>query len=130
VIELVDKEQVRGAVKHYYRGTRQAIFGGAAWVNLPKSVQDGVAGAALQDLMKVTVHSIESGAFSGRDDSYLIWEPVTYDDLAFKAAIKILEATRERLLTLQNEAKSRLARTKQGGMLVAFAQLAFEMGPD
>lgn len=129
VIELVDTKQVRGSLKHFYRGTRQAIFGGASWAELPKSVQDGVAGAALQDLMKVAVHSIESGAFSAHDESYLVWEPHTYDDLAFMAAVKILERTRQQLADLEDEALSRLVKTGKDGMLVAIAQLGFEMGP-
>jgi hypothetical protein len=130
VIELVGTEQVRGSLKHFYRGTRQAIFGGTAWSELPKSVQDGVAGAALQDFTKVAIRSIESGAFSAHDDSYLVWEPLTYDDLAFKAAIKILISTQERLKALQDEAVSRLAKTQQEGLLVAVALSSFEMGPD
>lgn len=129
VIELIDIQQVRGSLKHFYRGTRQAIFGGASWAELPKSVQDGVAGAALQDLMKVTVHSIESGAFSAHDKSCLVWEPHTYDDLAFMAAIKILERTRRQLADLEAEALPRLAKTGKEGMLVAIALLGFEMGP-
>lgn len=128
VIELVDTRPVRGAVEHFYRGTRQAIFGGASWAELPKSVQDGIAGAALQDLMKVAVHSIESGAFSAHDESYLVWEPHTYDDLAFKAAIKILERTRKQLASLQDEALARLAKIGQEGMLIAIALAGFEMG--
>lgn len=128
VLELVDTQQIRGTVKHFYRGTRQAIFGGASWAELPKSVQDGVAGAALQDLMKVAVHSIESGAFSANDESYLVWEPHTYDELAFLAAVKILERTRRQLAELEPEALERLARTGKEGMLVAIALSGFEMG--
>ncbi len=128
VLELVDTQQVRGSLKHFYRGTRQAIFGGASWAALPKSVQDGVAGAALQDLMKVAIHSIESGAFSAHDESYLVWEPHTYDDLAFMAAVKILERTQQQLADLEDEALSRLAKTGKEGMLVAIALSGFEMG--
>lgn len=130
VIELVDTEQVRGSVKHFYQGTRQAIFGGASWTELPKSVQDGVAGAALQDLTKVTVHSIESGAFSAHDHSYLIWEPHLYDDLAFKAAARILERVRKELKDLAVGARPRLTETDKEGQLVAIALGAFEMGED
>ncbi len=117
------------APKHYYRGTRRAIFGGAGWNDLPKSVQDGVAGGALQDLTKVATHSIESGAFSARDDSYLVWEPLRYDELAYKASIKILESTWQRLLALQDESTPRLAKTGKNGILVAVALADFEMGP-
>jgi hypothetical protein len=128
VIEQVKTEQVRGSTKHYYKGTRRAIFGGAAWADMPKSVQDGVVGAALQDLTKVAIHSIESGAFSARDESLLAWEPLTYDELAFKASIKILESTRQRLLALQDESTPRLAKTGKAGILVAVALAGFEMG--
>lgn len=130
VLELVHTEPVRGSVKHYYRGTRQAIFGGASWAKLPKSVQDGVIGAALQDFMQVAIHSIESGAFSKHDHSYLVWEPHTYDDLAFKAAAKVLEQTRQRLADLAVEAAPRLADTGQEGLLIAVALCGFEMAEE
>lgn len=130
VIELVDTEPVGGSVKHFYRGTRQAIFGGASWAKLPKSVQGGIAGAALQDLMKVAVHSIESGAFSAHDHSYLVWEPHTYDDLSFKAAVKILERVRKELKGLAVEAAPRLTKTGNEGLSIAIALAGFEMGED
>jgi hypothetical protein len=93
-------------------------------------VQDGVAGAALQDFMKVAVHSIESGAFSAHDHSYLVWEPHTYDELAFKAAVRILERVRKELVDLAVEAAPRLAETGKEGLLVAIALSGFEMGGD
>lgn len=120
-------EPVRGTVKHVYRGTQKAIFAGEGWTQLPKSVQDGVAGAALQDFAKVAARSMESGAFSAREDSYLTWDAVTYDELAFKAMVSILIKTREQLLALQDEATKRLAKTSQPGLLVAFALSGFEM---
>src|SRR5881394_235138 len=106
----------------------RSMSGRPSWAALPKSVQDGVAGAALQDLMKVAIHSIESGAFSAHDESYLVWEPHTYDDLAFMAAVKILERTQQQLTDLEDEVLSRLAKTGKEGMLVAIALSGFEMG--
>lgn len=127
VLELVRTEPVRGTVKHMYRGTQKAIFAGEGWTQLPKSVQDGVAGAALQDFIKVAARSMESGAFSAREDSFLTWDPATFDELAFKSMVSILTKAREQLLALQDEAAERLAKTSQAGFVVAFALSGFEM---
>lgn len=126
-LELVDTKVVGSTVKRFYRGTRQALFAGANWEQLPKSVQDGVAGAALQDFSRVATRSFESGTFSARDDSHLTWDPAVYDELAFKAMVNILARTREQLLALDQEARPRLAKTGQEGILVAFALAGFEM---
>lgn len=126
-LEPVGTKVVGGTVKHFYRGTRQALFAGANWEQLPKSVQDGVAGAALQDFSKVATLAFESGTFSARDDSHLTWDPAVYDELAFKAMVSILTRTREQLLALEDEARPRLAKTGQEGILVAFALSGFEM---
>lgn len=126
-LELVETKVVGSTVKRLYRGTRQALFAGANWEQLPKSVQDGVAGAALQDFSRVATRSFESGKFSARDDSHLTWDPVVYDELAFKAMVKILARTREQLLALEKEARPRLQKTGQEGVLVAFALAGFEM---
>ena len=126
-LELVGTQNVRGTVKHLYRGTQRAIFAGSGWEELPKSVQDGVAGAALQDFMKVAVLAFENGTFSAREDSHLTWEALTYDELAFKAMVRILARTREQLSALQDEAGLRLSKTGQAGILVAVALSGFEM---
>lgn len=126
-LEPVGTKVVGGTVKHFYRGTRQALFAGANWEQLPKSVQDGVAGAALQDFSRVATLAFESGTFSARDNSHLTWDPAIYDELAFKAMINILARTREQLLALEDEARPRLAKTGQEGILVAFALSGFEM---
>lgn len=126
-LELMRTEPVRGGTKHYYTGTRQAIFAGTGWEQLPKSIQDGVAGAALQDFTKVAVRALEGGTFSARDDSYLTWDALAYDDLAFMAMVNILTRTRGQLLALAQEAKPRLAKTEQKGIQVAVALSGFEM---
>ena len=48
-LELVDERPVRGAVEHFYRGTRRAIFGKADWQKVPESIKGGLAGAARRD---------------------------------------------------------------------------------
>lgn len=60
-LELVDTKVVGSTVKRFYRGTRQALFAGANWELLPKSVQDGVAGAALQDFSRVEPAHLKAG---------------------------------------------------------------------
>jgi hypothetical protein len=55
------------------------------------------------------------------DPTDFTWDPVTYDELAFKAMVNILIRTREQLLALQDEAAKRLAKTSQSGLLVAVA---------
>src|SRR5262249_29198165 len=72
-LELVRKRSVRGAVEHFYRGIRPAIFHSEDWERFPRPVRDGVASAALGDLTSVTEQALETGAFSKHDDSHLIW---------------------------------------------------------
>jgi DNA-binding transcriptional ArsR family regulator len=126
-LELVGTRPVRGSVEHIYRGTQRAIFSGGDWENLPKSIQDGLAGAAFQDLITVTVQALESGAFSKHKDSHLIWDSLCLDEQGRKAIAKMVLALRSRALKVQDESVARMAKSGEESMNVALALSNFEM---
>lgn len=125
-LELVDVRPVRGAVEHFYRGTRRAIFGKADWQKVPESIKGGLAGAALRDFVGVTVGAIEAGTFQARDDFVFSWEPITLDERGWRAMVKKLKATWTWISSLEEESAARLEESGEEGMRAIFAIAGFE----
>lgn len=125
-IELVKTEPRRGAVEHFYRGTKRAFLSDAAWKQLPQPLQGGVTGAVLQTFVERAVDALEAGTFDARDDSHLSWTPVILDEEAWQGMASILERTLEQVLDLQAEAAGRLAESGEDGITAIVAVAGFE----
>jgi len=128
-LELVRTRQVRGAVEHFYRGIRPAVFHSEDWERFPRPVRDGVAGAALSDLTDVVIQAFESGTFSKHDDSHLIWDALLMDEQGRRAMARMILALWKRVLKLQDESIARMAESGEEGVNIAFAVTGFEMAP-
>jgi len=110
-LQRVGERQVRGAVEHFYTGTKRAIFTEADWQTLPESVQGGIAGAALQDFVGVTVQAIQSGTFMARDDVVFTWDEVELDEEGMRATIELLELVWKKIASLEEDAATRMAKS-------------------
>ncbi len=128
-LELVRTRQVRGAVEHFYRGIRPAIFHSEDWKQFPRSVRDGAAGAALDDLASEVGQALESGSFSRHDDSHLIWNPLLLDEEGREKMGRWILGVWGKVLEIQDESIARMAESGEPGVKVAFAVMGFEMAP-
>jgi DNA-binding transcriptional ArsR family regulator len=128
-LELVRTRQVRGAVEHFYRGTRPAVFHSEDWERFPRSVRDGAAGAALDDMTSVVEQALESGSFSRHDDSHLIWDALLMDEEGRRKMARWILGFWGKVLEIQDESLARMAESGEPGIKVAFAVMGFEMAP-
>ena len=125
-IELAKTGQRRGAVEHFYRGTKRAFLRDADWQQLPQSLRGGVTGAVLQTFVERAVEAMDAGTFDAREDSHLSWTPVVLDEKAWRDMAAILEQTLEQILDLQAEAVGRLAESDEAGVNAIVAVAGFE----
>jgi len=125
-LELVDERPVRGAVEHFYKGTRRAIFGKAEWQEVPESVKGGLAGATLQDFVGVTVQAIEAGTFQARDDFVFSWDAITLDEPGWKAMVDKLKETWTWIASLEEQAAARLEKSGEKPLSAVFAVAGYE----
>jgi DNA-binding transcriptional ArsR family regulator len=128
-LELVRTRPVRGAVEHFYRGIRPAIFHSEDWKQFPRSVRDGAAGAALDELTSVVEQALESGTFSRHDDSHLIWDALLMDEQGREKMGRWILGFWGKVLEIQDESLARMAESGEQGVKVAFAVMGFEMAP-
>lgn len=112
-IKLVREEPVRGSVKHMYVGTKRGILTASDWQTLPESVQSDLAGAGLQDFVGVTVHAIETGSFTDREDFVFTWDELDLDETAWTALNQMMRLLWKRAASLEEE--SAIRRGQNGG---------------
>lgn len=125
-IELTDEVPKRGAVEHFYRGTKRALLNEADWKLLPKSIQGGATGVTLLDFFKNALAAVEAGSFDAREDRHLTWSMVALDEPAWKELVAMLERTREQVMDLAAEAAARLATTGGEGINATVALAGYE----
>jgi DNA-binding transcriptional ArsR family regulator len=97
LIEVVDKEHVRGALKTTYRGITKMQLDDEAWKKMSAEAKDGISIEAVQEVLERASCAIEGGTFDRRVNRHVItaipdldergWEEVsgaiarTYDEI-------------------------------------------------
>lgn len=125
-IELVKTEPRRGAVEHFYRATKRAFFSDEDWAKIPISARQGIAGVTLEAMGKDATTALVEGTLNGRTDSHITRSPLVLDEQAWRELNEVLKETLERANEIQEEAATRLSKTKGDSINTKLAILHFE----
>lgn len=108
-IELVRKEQRRGALEHFYRATMRPYLGAAEWEALPLSTRRALDAENLRELWS---HVTDAAGEGGFDDpaTHVSWTRLELDDEAYAEVADDLGRLLDRVLELQGEVANRRAR--------------------
>jgi DNA-binding transcriptional ArsR family regulator len=107
-LEPAGERQVRGAVEHFYRGVKRAIWGRADLAQIPDDEKKAAAGAVLVDLAAATASAIESGSLFAREDFVLSWEQMQLDETGWRIFAEMLALVWKRVARLKEEASVRI----------------------
>lgn len=107
-VELVDTQQRRGAVEHYYRATTRPIFE-RDWDKLPKEVRTALSSGILAEIWRDVGRALTSGRFDDETGRHLSWTNLVLDDESWDAVNAKLTEVFEWALELQTESASRLS---------------------
>ncbi|HKG35855.1 MAG TPA: helix-turn-helix domain-containing protein [Solirubrobacterales bacterium] len=113
-IELVRREQRRGALEHFYRATLRPYLGAAEWESLPLSTRRALDAQNLRELWS---HVTQAAGEGGFDDpgTHISWTRLELDDEAFAKVAGELGRLLERALELQGEVANRRAGDDTSG---------------
>jgi hypothetical protein len=126
-LELVEKIPVRGSTKHMYRATKNGYISTQDWGLVAPALQPGIAGAALQDFNGRVTQALELGTFCARDDSYLLWAPITLDEISWPKFVEMMAWAYHEAKELEVETVERRAKGEADGYVPAtFAIAGFE----
>ncbi|HYJ23115.1 MAG TPA: helix-turn-helix domain-containing protein [Solirubrobacterales bacterium] len=108
-IEVVDREQVRGALKTRYRATTKMLLDTPDWERLDKTVRTGISINAVNEVTHRAFDAVEAGTFDRRTDRTVITLKMDVDDQGWLDANEALRITYERLGEIEVEAATRKA---------------------
>jgi DNA-binding transcriptional ArsR family regulator len=108
-IEVVDKKQVRGAVKTRYRATTKMLLDNPDWEKLGRTVRTGISINALNEVTRRAADALEAGTFDSRTDRTLITMKLDVDQPGWEAVNAALRAAYERIGEVEVEAALRKA---------------------
>jgi DNA-binding transcriptional ArsR family regulator len=111
-IELVDRQQRRGAVEHFYRGVHRALIPADAWAQLPANIQQNIAADTFRMIITDANDALEANAYSTRPDSHVSHTPMVLDQVGWEAFVQLLADTLDGAFEIQAEAAARLAQGK------------------
>jgi DNA-binding transcriptional ArsR family regulator len=96
-IEVVEQEQVRGAVKTKYRATTRMLLDTEAWERLANGSRTGISINAINEAVMRATLAVERGTFDKRTDRSLINLKMDADEQAWAEAQLIVREAFDRL---------------------------------
>ena len=109
LIEEVKRDQVRGAVEHFYRAISRMFLDVEAWKALPKEMKTAVSVKAVEETFDRASEAVAMGTFDSRDERTVINLGLLLDEAGFITASRKLDEVME---WLQDEAASALERAE------------------
>jgi DNA-binding transcriptional ArsR family regulator len=125
-VELVRTEPRRGAVEHFYRAAARSFLTDNDWKSLPDAVRQSISAVIVQMVAQDALDALGAGTFDSREDRHLSRTPLILDEEGWSDIASLLANTLDRVLEIQVESSSRLAKNGEKGILSRVEILHFE----
>lgn len=106
-IEVVEQQQVRGAIKTKYRATAKMLLDTEHWERLSKTTRTGITINAVNEVIRRAGDAIERGTFDSRTDRSVITVKLDADDPAWQDIQAAVREAYERIEEIKAEAANR-----------------------
>lgn len=110
-VEVVGKEQVRGAMKTYYRATTRMLLDTEDWGKLSKETRTGISLNAVAETVERASAALEAGTFDARTDRAVVNLKWDADQQMWDEAQSVLLDAYERLSEIEAGAANRKTPT-------------------
>lgn len=125
-IELVSEAPRRGATEHFYRGTTRSFLNDDNWAALAPEAKSGVSVAALKTQNEASLKALEADTFDSRANRHVSCVPMNADEQGWEDLMALLADSLERVIEIQGECASRLAKSGEQSFRVTISMLGFE----
>ena len=125
-IELVDTQQRRGAIEHYYRATQRGHLSDEDWDRLGQDDREEVSALTRQELLVQIYSAQQARTFDSRKDRHLSWAPMNLDDEGFGELNQLLTATLEASFDIQAKSTARMSASGDTGKPGVVGLMSFE----
>jgi DNA-binding transcriptional ArsR family regulator len=125
LIELVDEQQVRGAVKHLYRATKRPFLGAESIAEMSAQDREALTRYTLQLALADFSRALDAGTFDSRPNRWLIRVPLQLDEAGFAELADLHEALYQDTLEVQSNSAARLAERGGEGAIPTVSTATF-----
>jgi hypothetical protein len=116
----------RGAVEHFYRAPRLAIFDNEAWGRLPPALRIEFSWRIFEQFAERVKAAMEAGTFDARPDRHFTWTPLVLDEQGRRAVLGIADELFAAFFEEQADAKVRMAHTGDAPLEATVGIAAFD----
>ncbi len=125
-VEVVAEKKVRGAIEHFYKATRRALFDGRPWDNLPQSVKEEWSGDTFANILKQVADAMAMGTFDARNERFLVWNKQLLDERGWKEIAEIYRMAAKKTASAETRARKRVEESGEEGIPSTWAFLFFQ----
>lgn len=125
-IECIETRPARGALEHFYKATKRALFDGKPWERLPESIRAKISGQIISDFLCATAKAMLAETVDARKDRHLTWTETRFDEETWKEATEAYRQFLGTMVALSKKAKTRLEGADEPGMMAIYGLFLFE----
>ncbi|MCW2987406.1 MAG: hypothetical protein JWM24_344 [Solirubrobacterales bacterium] len=116
----------RGATEHFYRAPELAIFDLETWALLPDSLRSEFSWRIFEQFAERVKEALEARTFDARSDRHFTWTPLVLDEQGRERVIAAVNALFTSLFEEQNDARLRIAKSREKPMQATVGLAAFD----
>lgn len=120
----------RGAVEHFYRATKPAVFFNDVWGPLPDSMKEMISGGVFEEFADRVRAAMDAGTMDAREDRHFSWTPLRLDQEGWDNVVARVDAVFHFLFEEQKRATARMAESGEEPIPMTVALAAFESPED
>jgi hypothetical protein len=125
-LEEVAKVPVRGANQHFFKATRQTLFDGQVWDQMPETVRNRWSSKTMTHLLEAIAEAMTEETFDEREDRALAWDKTILDERGWQTIANIFRDATYKTMEEAEAAKERVEAGTTEPMLVSWAFLFFK----
>jgi DNA-binding transcriptional ArsR family regulator len=125
-VEVVAEKKVRGAVEHFYKATRRALFDGKPWGDLPQSVKEEWSGDTFGNVLKRVSDAMAMETFDARNERFLVWNKQLLDEEGWEELAETYRKTAHLTAAAEKRARKRVDESGEEGIPSTWAFLLFQ----
>lgn len=126
LIEVVEEKKVRGAIEHFYKAKRRALFDGSSWNNLPHNVKEDMSGDTFTNILNAVADAMVTGTFDARDERFLVWNTELLDEQGWNEIADIYRKAARKTVAAEKRAKKRVEASDKPGVPSTWVYLFFQ----
>ncbi len=130
LVETKSGGRRRGAVEHFYRATRPALFDNSTWPDLPDAIKDLFTWKVFETYAERVKEAVEAGTIDAREDRHFTWTGFLLDQRGWTEMIQRVDGLFYAAFEIANEADHRMKETGEEPILMTVALAAFESPKD